>query len=351
MTIPLRAARERADLTQAELAELAGVSRQLIGAVEAGRHAPAVDAAIRIAQALGAGVEELFAPPAAPERPVSVLGDPLRAGDAVVMGRVGDRLVAAPLRSLASGDMSWATPDGVNEEPGLRRFPGVPSSGLVVVGCDPILGICETLLNRGAARRLVAVAGSSGAALASLARGTAHAALVHGPEGRLPAPPAGTHRVRVASWRVGVAGAPAGDPSLDAVLERDGLVQREESAASQQALMRHLRASGRPMPRVLAQASGHLDAARRAAIAGCAAVTFEPAALEHGLRFVPLETHVVELWIDGRWASTPAADALGGLLTSDAFRARARLIGGYDLTGCGDLTSATAPGDPAHVLP
>lgn len=340
MQISVRAARERAALTQAELAEMAGVSRQLIGAVEAGRHAPAVDAAIRIARALGAGVEDLFGAPDAPSPPRPVLGGTLRVGDAVLAGRVGDRLVVAPLRGLASGDTSWAAPDGVVEESGLRLFPGVSASGLVVVGCDPILGLCETLLNRGGARRLLAVAGSSGTALEALARGDAHAALVHGPEGRLPARPAGTQGVRVASWRVGVALAAEGDPSLDAALERDGLVQREESAASQQALVRYLRTAGRPRPRVLARASGHLDAARRAAHAGCAAVTFEPAALDHGLRFVSLETHVVELWFDARWAATPAAEALGDLLASNAFRERARLIGGYDLTGCGDLSIA-----------
>ena len=45
----LRAARERAGLTQAELAERAAVSRQLVGAIEAGRHSPAIfDTALRM---------------------------------------------------------------------------------------------------------------------------------------------------------------------------------------------------------------------------------------------------------------------------------------------------------------
>ena len=79
---PLRAARERAALTQAELAERAGVSRQLVTSAEAGRHAPAVDAALRIAHVLGEPVEALFGE--APPRARSVLGDPLREGEAVV---------------------------------------------------------------------------------------------------------------------------------------------------------------------------------------------------------------------------------------------------------------------------
>jgi DNA-binding XRE family transcriptional regulator len=56
----VRESRLAAGMTQAELAARAGVSRQLVAAVEAGRHAPAVDAALGIARALGTTVEELF---------------------------------------------------------------------------------------------------------------------------------------------------------------------------------------------------------------------------------------------------------------------------------------------------
>ena len=47
-------------LTQAELAARAGVSRQLVVAVETGVNRPAVDAALGLARALGTTVEELF---------------------------------------------------------------------------------------------------------------------------------------------------------------------------------------------------------------------------------------------------------------------------------------------------
>ena len=65
MTNRLRDARERAGLSQAALAARAGISRQAVGAVEAGRHAPSVDTALRLARAVGATVEEVFG--AAPE--------------------------------------------------------------------------------------------------------------------------------------------------------------------------------------------------------------------------------------------------------------------------------------------
>lgn len=333
----LRRARERASLSQAELAERAGLSRGLIASAEAGRHAPAVDAALRIARVLGEPVEELFAE--APGAARSVLGDPLGEGEPVVAGRVGDALVAAPLASLAAGDASWAMPDGVIEDGDVRLLPGARTAGLVVVGCDPVLGLCDRLLARGGGRRVVAVAGTTGSALEALGDGRAHAALVHAPEDRMPAPPVPVRRLHLARWRVGIGIAPTRRTrSLDAVLAgRVPLVQREGSATSQQALQR---AAGGTPPPAAALAGGHVEAARRAALGRCAAVTFEPAARQHGLAFLPLETHAVELWLDERRLDHPGAAALADLLASGAFRERVALVGGYDLEGCGSLSRA-----------
>lgn len=329
----LRDARELAGLSQAELAARAGVSRQAVGAVEAGRHAPSVETAIRLARAVGATVEDLFGG-AAPAIPAAGLPD----GTLVVAARVGGRTVAHALAGLVAGDAAWAAPDGVVEDGAVRLLPGAEPEGLIVVGCDPVLGLCEALLGRRGARRVVAVAGTSGSAVAALEDGSAHAGIVHGPEGRLPAAPAGVARVHLARWDVGVGVEPSrGRGALEAILD-DGvpLIQRDESAASQQAVAR---AAGGRLPRPAARATGHVDAARRAALTGAAAVTFAPAARHHGLAFIPVETHDVELWIGERWLGHPGAEALLGLIRGDAFRARVGLVGGYDLEGTGEWTA------------
>jgi putative transcriptional regulator len=59
----VRRARLLAELTQAELAASAGVTRQTIVAVEAGDYAPSVYLALAIAERLGSTVEELFGQP------------------------------------------------------------------------------------------------------------------------------------------------------------------------------------------------------------------------------------------------------------------------------------------------
>ena len=57
---PVRLRRRQQRITQAELAEVAGVSRQTVIAIEQGDYAPSVYLALRVARALDATVEELF---------------------------------------------------------------------------------------------------------------------------------------------------------------------------------------------------------------------------------------------------------------------------------------------------
>ncbi|WP_226352185.1 MULTISPECIES: helix-turn-helix transcriptional regulator [unclassified Pseudonocardia] len=56
----VRAARTAAGMTQAELAEQVGVTRQTVVAVEAGDYAPSVYLALAIARSLDGTVEGLF---------------------------------------------------------------------------------------------------------------------------------------------------------------------------------------------------------------------------------------------------------------------------------------------------
>ena len=51
---------ERGEMTQETLAQACGVTRQTIIALEAGRYAPSLELAFRIARAFGVGVEDVF---------------------------------------------------------------------------------------------------------------------------------------------------------------------------------------------------------------------------------------------------------------------------------------------------
>ena len=51
---------EFGEMTQQNLAERVGVTRQTIIALEAGRYAPSLPLAVRIARVFGVGVEDVF---------------------------------------------------------------------------------------------------------------------------------------------------------------------------------------------------------------------------------------------------------------------------------------------------
>jgi transcriptional regulator with XRE-family HTH domain/molybdate-binding protein len=296
----LRRRRAELGLTQAELALSAGVSRQLVAAVEAGVNTPAVDAALRLAGTLECSAEELFAKP----RPA--------------------------LR---------------HRRPASRRGRGDAHGGpFVVAGCDPAIAVAEALLPASGSAALLALDATTGTALRSLHDGGVHAAVVHGRAGHLERAAVDVIRMQLAHWQVGLGLAPGVKVrTLAACLERGvPIVQRQESAASQQALRRAVRALGQELAPGTVTTS-HVDAARAAAGIGCASITIEAAALKCGLRFIPLELHTVEVWVERRWEQHPGLDALGAVLTSGAFADRVSQMGGYDLAGCGTLLQGAAP--------
>ena len=319
----LEQARIAAGLSQAELAATAGVSRQAVSAIEAGRHRPGVDAALAIARAVGVPAETLFGAP-----PVTkTIGEP-RDGDGVLAARVGDRLVCAPLRRALAAE-GWPRADGVLDGGRVRPLPGSGLDGLVVMGCDPALALAAALLPASGPRRVVALSGSSRDAVEALRGGSVHAALVHGAHtGRAPA---GAERVPVARWRVGIAQRGRTARPVAELCERGvRVVQREDGAASQQAFLAAVaRAGAAPPPGP--RAPGHLEVAWRVASGAPAGVTMEPAAARHGLAFDALELHRCELWIAAEHADHPGAQALGGLLRSSAFRRRLELLPGYEV--------------------
>ena len=341
----IRAGRKARGWSQRELSERAGVSRQLLGAVEAGRHVPNVRAALALARALDVPVERLFGDgPTTRAVPVPVVdGAPLPEGSPVVVARVGEATVLAPCRHwLANGEV-WAVPDGAVAGGEVAMLDEAATGGLVLAGCDPAMGILGGLVERRSAHRVVSVHASSARSVAALAAGRVHGVVVHGPEGALADAPVPVRRWRLGGWQVGLAsGRATGVPSLDELSARRlRVVQRDPGAGSQQALQRALAGLGADPALPGPVAEGHLDVARRVAAGAPAGVTMEAAARSFGLGFRPLEDHAVELWLDARWVALPAAAALVEVLASAAFRSRIELIGGYDLAGCGSERRAS----------
>lgn len=322
--------REAAGLTQTELASRAGVSRQSVGAVEAGRHLPRVDAAMAMAAVLAVDVRVLFAPASMPVDVVS--GAVPLDGSLVRVGWVGDRTVTAPARIGPDG---WDVADAVVEGEALTSF-GRRVPGFVVAGCEPGLEVLERML-REAGMGAVAATASSAAAIQALAAGRVHAAVVHGPALQTASESAGVavDRFGVARWQVGLA-APSDAESgwwQEALSGRVPVVQREPGAGVQRAFENAVVADGASVagPRV----ASHLEAARRAVLLGMPAVTIEPAALAVGASFHPLEAHEAQMWVAREWLGDRTVTEALSAISSPGFQRRLEGVGGYDLTDCG----------------
>lgn len=325
----LRSARLAAGLSQSDLAAVAGLSRQAVGAIEAGRHRPGVDAALAISHALGIPVEALFGPRTTGCDPV--LGIPAAEGEAVLSARVGDRLVYAPA-SAGLAYEGWPRANAVIRDGMPVPLPGEDLEGMIVVGCDPALGLAASLLPATGPRRVIALSGSTQSALDAMRSGLAHGALVHARAADLPRRPRGSLRLPLARWRVGIASRGAQPVSVEELADgRRRVVQRDEGASSQKAFVAAVSAAGGSRPPG-PTAAGHIEVARSVAGAGGAAagVTMEPAAIRFGLAFTELELHEAEVWIDARWRRHPAVDALGEIFAAPRLRSRLGLIGGYE---------------------
>jgi DNA-binding XRE family transcriptional regulator/molybdate-binding protein len=334
MNARIRELREERVWSQQELAEKAGVTRQLVSTVEAGRHSPNVMAALGLARAFGISVEELFSETAKPVEPA--LGQPI--SGPVVACRVGDRLMSVPMVNSLPGPEQWGFADAFVGPSGTTWLPDASFDGLLVAGCDPVLGMLAAMVQRTSGRRIVTTHASSGRSAEALKHGRVHGAVVHARRGELPTPPKSVRRWHLASWQVGLASAQrSGPPTVEELASRRRrVVQRDADAGSQQAFRRALVAVGvdTALPGPIGQ--GHLDVARRVRNGdGLVGVTMEAAATAFELSFAPLETHIVELWIDRRWADNPAAMALLDTLSSAGLRARVDLLTGYDTTNIG----------------
>lgn len=60
VTNSIRAVREAAGMTQAELARQVGVTRQTLIAIEQGRYSPTLELAFQIARAFGLALDDIF---------------------------------------------------------------------------------------------------------------------------------------------------------------------------------------------------------------------------------------------------------------------------------------------------
>jgi molybdate-binding protein/DNA-binding XRE family transcriptional regulator len=352
-----------------ELARRAGISRQALGALEAGTYQPGVMVAIALARELGDSVEGLFggeAPSASQRVRAAWDGDeaPVSSGATrcIALARVGGKVVA--VRSPAAR-LTLAPPAGVVErssrgraEIATYRTASEIDSALVIAGCDPASAILADWLARHRSPvSAIALPCSSNRALATLMAGRAHVAGVHLKErgsGNYNIAPVraavGTRPAIVVSfarWELGLATAPGTRHDIRGVadLVRPGvrLVNREAGSGARAFLDETLAELG-IAPRQIEgygfEAAGHLEVA--AAIANGradAGVTIRLAAEAYGLRFIPIREECYDLVMLARDLDTAPVKAMLETLNSRRFALEISQLCAYDTKHMGQISA------------
>jgi len=178
----VRSVRSARGITQLELARRASISRQALGAIEAGLYQPSVTVALSLARELGETVESLFAEE--DEQPCARVdaawSDPemALAGSArkVALARVAGKVVAIPQPAARL----WLSPAaGLGEYIGPRRAEvstywsqAEIDATLLIAGCDPAVTIlADWFARRRSPVTAVALRCSSSKALSILGKG------------------------------------------------------------------------------------------------------------------------------------------------------------------------------------
>ena len=367
--IRLRMTRQAHGFSQQMVADMAGVSRQAISAIESGISDPSLRVGIALSRALGLTVEELFGtddtvvPVAA--REVAPLGG---TGARVTLALVGDGHVALPLRGETVSRAGFLPAGGLVAETGKDRGRQTrtvrpiqpPRPTLVAAGCDPALPLLEAPLGL-----LDPPVGftwwpcPSREALALAAEGLVHVAGTHlrGPRSEYNIGPAaemlprGGQVIGFCSWQEGLALTPglAGGISGVGDAARRGLrlVNREPGAEARSVLDRELASAGidaSQLPGYSTQVTGHLEvAAAIAAGLADAGIASEPAALAYGLAFLPLTAEHFDLVLPAEHAGTREVQSLLKVLSSVWLLAQLASLPGYDPARCGEQIAALPP--------
>jgi len=355
----LRRARQRSGLKQGELASRAGISRQTLSALEAGRAQPSTLIALNLAHALGCRMEELFW--------LRDWGDAVRAQMATAprgarrafAGLVAGRWIAHPLRPDDPFAL-LAPADALLTRGGLRLLRPRESveGNLLVTGCDPGLAVLAgRLADRWPGQRLCWIGASSDAALTALARGHAHVAGAHlfdeqerefnVPFVRRTLTGRAMVVVTFAHLEEGFALAPGNPRRIKRPedIARPGVrfVNREPGAGARRLLDRLLRKARVPVSAVKGYdrlLGGHLQVAQAVAMgAADAGVVARSAAVAHGLDFLPLSEERFDLVFPKEWSGDPRAARMVETLESRPFRRELGSLGGYDTRQSGHLVT------------
>jgi len=360
----LREKRQAAGLSQRQLGDMAGVTRQAVAAVETNQYSPATSVALQFARALQCRVEDLFSIKSDGEIiQGELLGSLPKGGNfRAQVTQVGDRALIRPLDGHGGLTSLTASADGliVASDSRLRRVKvkllrdlSAVRRTIVIGGCDPGMFIAAEHVARHGNGILAPWFMGSGTALGALRRGEIHVAGIHLADERseswkLKRRVGGLDCMVVAfaHWEEGFIvrqGNPKKIRAVDDIAKPNiRIVNRETGSGARRLLDRGLQAAGISSARIKGyrdEVLTHLEvAARVQAGLADAGVGVRSVATICGLGFVPLQRERYDFVIPKiHYQSLPDLRNLLDVIVGKSFRAELEALGGYDTRDTGKV--------------
>lgn len=364
----LRQKRQSAGLSQKQLADMAGITRQAVSAVEAHHYSPATSVALQLARVLRCRVEDLFSIKSGGEIIEGELVGALPRGVEklrVQVTQVGDRLFVRPLDGLGELTSLSATADGLILGRGsdakhvkVQLFEDRAALGrkVVVAGCDPAMFLAAEHIGKRDKDNLVPCLMGSGMAIGALKRGEVHVAGIHLADDHsgawnLPYLERNLRDidclvVTFAHWEEGLILRQGNPKKIRSVsdLARPAvkIVNREMGSGARRLLDRELETCGIQTDRIKGytdEVSSHLEVASRvrAGLAD-AGIGVRAAASICALDFVPLQRERYDLVIPkAHYETLRGLKIFLDTIVSKPFRQELEALGGYDTRETGAM--------------
>lgn len=364
----LKSIRTRLGMSQQDLANIAGVTRQTISGVESGQYAPSVAITLRLAKALGCQVEDLFwLDEDLPEiEAVLAKSVPINQQVRFSLARVGGQWIAYPLIGKDAFRTEMIPADGEgNSQLGtgkvqVRLLDEMEKlhNTVVIAGCAPVISLWGRAAERWHPQlRVQFNFANSMAALHSLCRGEVHIAGMH-----LYDPQTGEHNtpfvrdvlsgraavlITLGMWEEGLlvqSGNPLEIKTLTDLVETGGtIVNRELGSGSRMVLEQTLEQEDIPFDRIKGFdriVQSHQDVAL-AVVSGMAdaGVSTASVAATHGLEFIPLRSSRYDLVILKEYLEEPPVQQLLGTLGHRLVHSQLEILGGYDTSKIGEVVA------------
>ncbi len=353
----LKEIRTQKGLTQAHLAEAAGIKRQAVYDIESGKYLPNTAVALKLAKSLNCRVEDIFYETSPEKDPqVTLVADNQSGkGTSLTLVKVRDKLLGYPLENGISAGQGIQAADGLlsscGEKARLLCDRKYLDKTVLLPGCDPAFSLLASYVMRmPGEERLLWRFASSYRALTYLASGQAHIAGIHlHNTGSGESNADAARKILSCSGRLigftvfeeGLMVAP-GNPLNIRGIEDLGrkdvrLANREPGAALRILLDDCLERAGIPAEAVRGyhnRVGSHLEGAQQVMFKRAdAALGLRAVSLSCCLDFVPLTAVRCDLVIPEDMFDLSAVQVMMDVLQSKSFRHELAVLPGYE-TGC-----------------